>query len=359
MAAVGAVCAALIVTGVPAVAVPSPDAAAAPVADGPVYAVVYSRGVMYIGGRFTSVNGLPRRNLAAIDLQTGRLTRWAPQTNGTVRALARGRRGTIIAGGIFTRVKGAQRQGLARIGPKGKLWKWAPVVGNGTVDAILVRDRRVYVGGTFTSLNGERRSSLGALPVKGGRRTLEWGRQGVDGRVRDLTFARNGRVIVAGKYRKVGNKRRWGLAILHPSTGRLGPYRSQARRAVWQVIVRPKSLLLAGGGRGGAVVALDRRGRVRWTVVGDGDVEALAYNRSREPHVLYVGGHFGRLGGQERIKLAAVDLRGGKLRAWRPDRIRGGRGVRGMLRTANGLYVAGDFTLVGGRDHPGLVFYPD
>lgn len=55
---------------------------------------------VYIGGRFETVNGEPRNNLASIDLHTGETSEWNPYPNDVVRVLSL-ESGRVYAGGEF------------------------------------------------------------------------------------------------------------------------------------------------------------------------------------------------------------------------------------------------------------------
>lgn len=68
-------------------------------------------GLLYVGGRFGSVNGQPRVCLAAVDTATGLPTDWDPAADGLVWSLA-ANGNTVCAGGGFTRAGGFPANGL-------------------------------------------------------------------------------------------------------------------------------------------------------------------------------------------------------------------------------------------------------
>jgi hypothetical protein len=72
---------------------------------------------VYIGGGFGSVNGVTKRRLARVDLNTGALINtFAPQLNGKVNDL-RLAGGRLYAIGTFTQVQGVSRTGIAALDP--------------------------------------------------------------------------------------------------------------------------------------------------------------------------------------------------------------------------------------------------
>lgn len=132
---------------------------------------------IYIGGDFTSVDGLARGHVAAFDTATGALVAtFAPNVSNEVRALAATNSAVFIGGGYGT-VNGATRHSLSAVSAGGALLSWAPSLAGGNVDVwamVLAPDQsRVIVGGSFTSLNGMPASGMGALDATTGG-SLRW-----------------------------------------------------------------------------------------------------------------------------------------------------------------------------------------
>jgi hypothetical protein len=59
-----------------------------PNANGIVYALAVSGATVYAGGDFTSIGGLTRNYIAALDATSGNATSWNPNANNKVYALA-------------------------------------------------------------------------------------------------------------------------------------------------------------------------------------------------------------------------------------------------------------------------------
>ncbi len=72
--------------------------------------------VAYVSGSFTSVNGVRRDGLAAINVVTGALEPWNPSPDGTVGWL-RAASGRVWAAGSFRRIGAAWRRGVAELDP--------------------------------------------------------------------------------------------------------------------------------------------------------------------------------------------------------------------------------------------------
>lgn len=99
-----------------------------------VYAVAVAGGKVWIGGTFDLVNGQPRLNFAALSEATGELdpTVTAPVGSGLTHSvrtlLASGT--TLYAGGKFPSVNGSTRKNLAAFDLSGTLLDWKPKAGS-------------------------------------------------------------------------------------------------------------------------------------------------------------------------------------------------------------------------------------
>ncbi len=87
--------------GLPALGVPG-------LGFGAISAMTLVDGVLYVGGGFDQVGGLPRADLAAIDTTTRTVTPWAPATDGAIDSLSAAD-GYVYVAGSFTSLAGAPR----------------------------------------------------------------------------------------------------------------------------------------------------------------------------------------------------------------------------------------------------------
>lgn len=146
--------------------------------DGEVNAVaVQANGQVVIGGHFTSVNGVPRNNVARLNpdgsLDPAFAATVAAGVNGPVNAVAVQPTGGVIVGGVFTQAGETEQMNLARYNADGTIDKsfggGTGMVGtNGPVLALAVQaDGKVVVGGNFTTVFGQPRRSLARLNPDG------------------------------------------------------------------------------------------------------------------------------------------------------------------------------------------------
>jgi hypothetical protein len=296
-----------------------------PTTNGVVTAEAISGSTLYIGGSFTQVlppGGAPvaRNGLAAIDLNTGQVESFdvgLPILSG-VDAIAVGD-GLVYVGGFFDgMVQGTSVQSLLAVDPAtGALSSYHPAVSNGgadgTVDAILPAAGHVYIGGQFDSIAGTARTSLADTdPATGAPSTFNAnlgpaaGTAATTPTVRALDLVSSSTLWVGGNFAKVNNNGNYGcLAAI--DTGSSLPLKTTN---VTGVCVSPTAGPYALGVAGGQ---------------------------------LYAGGAFGlfRFG----------EFTGAEDMAFDP--LTNPTTVRSMALTADGVFIAGDFTSVDGApaDH--------
>ncbi|MDI6099479.1 delta-60 repeat domain-containing protein [Actinoplanes sp. NEAU-A12] len=362
---------ALVLTGTPADAGRVPLISAEPDQtvgfDGLVYASTHVGDTVYLGGNFTHaiVDGkeVARKRLAAVDARTGRLLPWAPLLDDTVLALTASG-GNLYVTGEFTTVAGQPRAGLAAINLTTAAVSPLKHTIKGVGQAITVADGRLYVGGSFTAVNGRTARNLAAFRLSDG--AVDTGFQGgTDGKIQALT-ATGPRLYVGGAFRKLnGTDASARLGALRLADGKLDTgFRPQAPYPVFGLTIAADKIYAAVAGAGGRVAAYQPDGKLVWSSVTDGDVQAITYLNG----AVYAGGHFTVACPQPsrdakawcptkkmrpQPKMAAWDPNNGALLGWNP-RSNGKWGVLTMkanpkLRTVT---VGGDFTAFGTASRP-------
>lgn len=124
-----------------------------------VYAVAVAGGKVFFGGSFDLVNGQPRHNFAAVSVANATLDPGVDPVVGTslsqrVRAMI-ATDSTVYVGGYFTTVDGLSRRRLAAFDTAGNLLNWRPRTG-GSVRALTFdcAGDSVYAGGIFEKAAG-------------------------------------------------------------------------------------------------------------------------------------------------------------------------------------------------------------
>lgn len=152
--------------------------------NGSVFALALSSdgGTLFIGGDFTTVNGATsRNNIASVATADGVATDFNPDTNSEVNALAlTADNSTLYMGGAFTSVNAGTTNdtrnriaAFTTVGAGTLVGGFDPNVGGTAVHALLLNDAgtSLYVGGGFTTIGGEARVDFAELVIPEGTLT--------------------------------------------------------------------------------------------------------------------------------------------------------------------------------------------
>jgi len=358
--------------------------------NGQVYAIAQSGNTIYVGGKFTSIRACPPGtacpggtvrvlNVAALDATTGAAIKtFKPQIQGDgarVYALAVSGNDLYI-GGKFTAVDGTPRLNLAAVDlTTGAL---DPAVdhriGVDTTDPILgmlAAGGKVYVAGYFTSVDGLARSHLAAFDADGSLDPA-W-RPRTAGRARALTTTCDGSSIIVGGYFRTAagstgtQQPRATLAMFDPATGALDPWTPDNANIpngvnAFDLAANCERLFVAYGGSN-AIYAFDLTddfGEMIFGVKTGGNVQTVALRGDR---VLF-GGHFTQVSvncpgarneNEQRIRFAIADLdgcvrdaSGNDLDGWTPSFDGMFYGPWEIFPTGDQVWVGGQFRTVSG-----------
>jgi len=337
--------------------------------DGVVNALALRGQILYIGGNFKFVfdgNGLAfaRNNLAAIDVISGVVTTWNPDVTGIIESMALSRDGrALFVGGSFSTIGGVARRNLAVIDTQqdtNNVGAWDP-----DPDAMVrtlalsVDSLSLYVGGDFHSFQGGTivRDFLASLnPLTAAVNTWQ---PAPDQAVYVLLPTADGATLyIGGAFAVIGNQARNRLAAIDLKTAQASAWDPAANNQV-RALALAGSVLYAGGdfttidgSSRNHLAALDINATTSgsiasaWNPAVDGVVRALAL--SFDDAILYVGGDFSAVNGGAvpRARLAALQtaINTNNATTWDPGAV--GPDVRVMLGNADRsrLFTGGAFT---------------
>ena len=335
------------------------------IADGYVEigALAASDSTIIVGGRFTSIGGRSRANIAALDPTTGAATPWDPGADSEVETLAVSG-SSIFAGGLFTTVNGQMRRaGVAALDPAtGAPTPWNPDT-EMAISALAVSGSKVYAAGGSTTLVGggpyviKIDAATGAVTDLGLGASLSasW-----SDRI-DYLAASSTTVYAGGRFDEFGEHARNNLAAFDIETGAVTDWNPNPSGGNPETAIN--ALVYAGGEiyAGGNFTSIGGQARNYAAALnpqtgaadawnpnangpspGYGAVTAIAFSNQG----IFLGGSFTTIGGQPRSHLALVSPSSGSPYAWYSD-VDGS--VYSLVVSGSTLYAGGAFTVLGGQ----------
>jgi hypothetical protein len=344
--------------------------------NGTVYSIIRYGDYIYVGGKFTKARSaatggqsFAATNIARFDADTGvGDPTWTPDVTGSdmaatkVNALAAAG-GKIWIGGKFEAVDGFAQRNLAAVSSDTGVVDQSvdPLVGPETsgINAIVASSTKVYVGGAFSKIDGKSRAKLAALDFSGNL-DLTW-KPKTDLPVRSLALSCDEATVFAGgKIRSAAGSDgvyspRASIARFDATSGELHPW------AVPTGIIKNDDEVAADlavtceritagylGPNFTRSYRLDdgNTGTLAWEIKSAGDVQTVAMLGAEK---VVLGGHFGQVGGEQRTRIALVNLSDGSIDpSWTPDVDGSFYGPWDLLVDENHLYVGGAFKTVAG-----------
>jgi hypothetical protein len=332
---------------------------------------------LFVAGNFTELANHAGRTarrtyLASVRASTGKIGAFAPRINGRVLALAKAR-GLLFVGGSFSSVNGRARHNLAAFNLRtGRLsHRVRDLHIRGTVEALAATGRTLYVGGSFSSVGGRRRAKLAKLTLLGGRYRVARGwKPQANAMVRAIVIVSSRRIVAGGDFTAVsGRSARYMVALGGGRRGRVKRWASHPQAEILDLAIAGRSIYAAEAGAGGTALRYHAQGgRLNWYYKTDGNVQAVTVvGRSpvfgmhgdnvapRKNRKMSEFGHSHRI---ERHKIFML-TRKGKLRRWNPDltSTAGVLGVWALCAGGGNVYAGGDFTAVHGAKQQRLAIF--
>jgi hypothetical protein len=380
------------------------------VLDGQVNAIVQAGDLMIVGGSFSRVRQsgrstvLSRRNLFAFDARTGAVDDFAPDPDGPVTALAATPdSGSVFVGGRFERVGGSWRKNLAKVdistGKPVSAFRVYEV--SSMVEDVAVQGGRLFVAGSFTAVEGSIRAGLAALDLTTGAvdpdvdLVFSHSRQG-GLTVKRIAVTPNGsRLVALGSFTRVDGHERHQIAVvdLAGNPARVADWHTDRYRAECSKAFPTymRDVDISPDGSWFAVVTTGSRSTptlcdtaARWDLTSSGrNLEPVWVDYtggdtltgvSVTDAAVYIGGHQRWLnnpfnndtgwratpgpGAVSRPGIAALDPANGLPFSWNPGREPRGAGVFALVPTAAGLWMGSDTEYLGGERRARLALLP-
>lgn len=327
---------------------------------GSVLDIALHGGKLYCAGSFTSINGVPRNNLAAFDRNTAELLPWNPNADWVVDGIV-GHQGAVFLTGVFNSIGGVPRHKIAAVDTvSGAVLPWDPQPtqapgfpgGLGLVQRMRVQDDKLYLGGSFNSLFGEARSRIAVYDLLADELT-PWD-PGADAFVADMVFAGD-TLWMVGHFSTIAGQPRSHVAAFDRTTGELLDVAPLLSETAYAAAISGPNLFLGGvfqsvGGvrrNGSAALDMNTGEATDWAPEVDGPIYAMAVDDGD----VILGGSFTSVNGEPRNYFAKVDGISGQLAPIQP--VLSGP-VFDVLVNDNDLFIAGYFQTVNGQPQNGL-----
>ena len=253
-----------------------------------------------------------------------------PNADGTIQVVVVQPDGKILIGGEFTTLSpnggaAVTRNHIARLNPDGTLdTAFNPnvtlrdgLVGAWVYSIALQADGKILVGGKFGKIGEQPRNDIARLdPVTGAADS--WN-PNANGQVRAIAVQADGKILVGGFFSNencIGGKTRNYIARLDAQTGAADSWNPNANGAVRSIAVQADGRVLVGGQFNGPnsiggqtrnhIARLDAVTGLADSFDPNADNAVLSIAVQKDGRVL-AGGGFNSIGGQSRISFARLD----------------------------------------------------
>ena len=271
-----------------------------PETNGWVRAIATHGDTVYIGGSFTTVGGLSRNHLAAINIKTGAVLNWNPNPDQDITSLAVNSN-IVYAAGFIATIGGQNRTAIAAIDIiSGNVTSWNPVIKSkqpgfySIISTLVYADNKLFVtGGYIDSINGQvvLPSDNAVIDATTGQ-LVNW--FSPNGKIY-TALASNNLLYIGGAFNSILGQSRSCLAAINLSSNTL----------------------------------------TNWNLNPDNAINKMILKNGK----IYVGGNFSTIGAGFKNGLAYIDTSNGLPGSWNP--LKNGNTVNDFVITKDAIYITG------------------
>jgi outer membrane protein assembly factor BamB len=252
-----------LITAAPATADTSSQPTAFPVVDGVVNDVLVDGDTAYVAGRFSSI-GPSTGPMAFLDRDDASLVQRFPGIAGPgidvenapqedpsgVYAAEPDGEGGLYVGGRFSRVDGSFRSSLVHLLPDGSVDREFSATVQGAVRSLALAGGELWVGGVYERVNGVERNGLAVVDAETGVLSdrMAWS----SARVYDMDLEGD-RLYLGGSFERIGGEIRDAAAAVDVRTGEVLDWDPPAAGVVRRLAARPGAVYLS---RDASVIAV-------------------------------------------------------------------------------------------------------
>lgn len=221
----------------------------APKVFGRVYSVDVAGNTVYVAGTFSQINGKDQYDVAALDCDSATVKPWSVDLNQSLNTVLNGIKvngKTVYLWGAFKSIGAETRNNIAAVDiSTGKPTKWDPNP-NSAVNVLTIVGSNIYVGGSFTNIGGQNRNGIAKLDNSAGLATT-WN-PNISGSYVGAIAVTKGIVYAGGIFGSAGGLQRGNLAAIDASTGSITDWKADVNYAPVNKIVPLGNELMIGGG---------------------------------------------------------------------------------------------------------------
>jgi len=307
----------------------------------------------FIAGGFTSIDGVPRVNLARLHADGALDLQWqAPTINGAVTALAF-YNNVLYIGGTFTEIDGNTRNYLAALNANAQLTDFAHEL-PGRISHFAHNGNELYVAGFFFPVSQQDYNYVSMISLDNSK--LIW-THSFENFVWDIAYA-NDSIFVAGTYRTEQGNLQYLTAFNANGiyqTNFAPEFIPNTVGSIRAIASDGSNLYVAGvfnninqQPRGGLAAFDANKQLLPWAPVINDAVNSLAVSNNGD---IYIAGRFGAINDKPRFKLAAVDNNNGNLLDWNPDLV----SIGGVFTEIQEITIIDNLLFMTGNSNFGLM----
>jgi uncharacterized delta-60 repeat protein len=222
-------------------------------------AAFQSDGKVLLAGRFQSIGGQPRHNVARINADGSLDSSFSAGTGGDTTSIdpatsmALQKDGRILIGGWVTSINGESRNFIARLLSDGSLDEsFDPGLGpdRGVQSIALQNDGKILIGGYFNSISGAPRQRIARLNADGGLDPTFDAGSVMGPFVWCIALQPDGKVVIGGGFDRIQGINRPGVARLNPDGSLDSSFNAQVGgpyTTVYSLALQGDGKLLLGG----------------------------------------------------------------------------------------------------------------
>lgn len=319
-----------------------------PVANNTVYSLLINSGSVYLGGSFYRLNYNPLTTSALFNSSGSEV--YNLQVDGQVYTSISDGAGGFYIGGSFTTVNGVSRAGVARINSDGTLNTAFNPGASGTVRALYLNGTTLYIGGSFATFGGQALNKIASYDTATNTVITTWNPNIVGTQVNTIDLdSVNNILYIGGIFTTVNGNARTNLFSISTSSSTPETWAPNPNAEVKSLVVDSTNSLVYLGGNFTTINSIGKNylaaiptssnSATSWTPNPNFYVNSILLNGSN----IIAGGSFTQINSVAKSYLAEIPVASNSATAWNPNP---DSSVVSLNKPGTKLYVGGNFNFI-------------